>query len=159
MSTSVRSANENDVALILSFVRGLAEYEKLAHEVVATEADLRRTLFGAKPEAQVLIGYWNDKPVGFCLYFHNYSTFLAKRGLYVEDLFVLPESRGHGVGKALLKAAAKVAFELGCGRMEWSVLDWNEPAIKFYRSLGAKPMDEWTVQRLAPSDIQRLANS
>jgi GNAT superfamily N-acetyltransferase len=159
VSASVRSATEKDVGLILTFIRGLAEYEKLAHEVVATEDELRRTLFGSYPQAEVLIGSWNEKPVGICLFFHNYSTFLAKRGLYIEDLFVLPESRGHGVGKALLKAAAKIAVERGCGRMEWSVLDWNEPAIKFYRSLGAKPMDEWTVQRLAPSEIQRLANS
>ncbi len=159
MSATVRPANEGDVGLILSFIRGLAEYEKLAHEVVATEADLRRTLFGPQPQAQVLIGNWNDRPIGFCLFFRNYSTFLGKHGLYIEDLFVLPESRGHGVGKALLKAVAKIAVEQGCGRMEWSVLDWNESAIQFYRSLGATPMNEWTVQRLAPFDFQRLANS
>lgn len=159
MSTSVRSATENDVPLILNFIKGLAEYEKLAHEVVATESALRETLFCKNPQAEVLLGFWNDQPVGFCLFFHNYSTFLGKRGLYIEDLFVIPESRGAGIGKALLKAAAKVAVERGCGRMEWSVLDWNEPAIQFYRSIGAKPMNEWTVQRLAPIDIEKLAKS
>jgi GNAT superfamily N-acetyltransferase len=159
LSVSVRKASEGDIKTIFNFICGLAEYEKLSHEVVATEAELLKTLFGKDPQAEVLIGSWNATPVGFCLYFYNYSTFLAKRGLYIEDLFVLPASRGHGVGKALLKAAAKIAVERGCGRMEWSVLDWNEPAIRFYRSIGAAPMNEWTVQRLAQNRIQELANS
>jgi GNAT superfamily N-acetyltransferase len=159
LSATVRAATSADINTIFNFICGLAEYEKLSHAVVATEDELRKTLFGKEPQAEVLIGSLSGKAVGFCLFFHNYSTFLAKRGLYIEDLFVVPESRGHGVGKALLKAAAKIAIERGCGRMEWSVLDWNEPAIQFYRSIGAKPMSEWTVQRLEENCIQELANS
>jgi GNAT superfamily N-acetyltransferase len=157
MSCTIRLANEADVGTILLFIKGLAEYEKLSHEVVATEDDLRRTLFGKNPQAEVLIASLDEKPVGFCLFFHNYSTFLGKRGLYIEDLFVYPDIRGKGIGKELLNATARIALERNCGRMEWSVLDWNEPAIKFYRSIGAKPMDEWTVQRLLASEMKALA--
>jgi GNAT superfamily N-acetyltransferase len=156
VSCAVRQATRDDVPLILRFIKGLADYEKLAHEVVATEDSLRATLFGSSPQAEIIIASIDTQPVGFCLYFHNYSTFLAKRGLYIEDLFVLPEFRGHGAGKALLREAARIALARECGRMEWSVLDWNEPAIQFYRSIGAKPMAEWTVQRLTEPEMRRL---
>lgn len=151
------TATEADVPLILSFVRGLAEYEKLGHECVATEADLRATLFGPRPYAEVLIARHRGEPAGFALFFHNYSTFLAKPGIYLEDLFVLPEHRGRGIGKALLVELARLARDRGCGRLEWSVLDWNEPSIAFYKSLGATPMDEWTIFRMTEGAIAKLA--
>ncbi|MDH5433688.1 MAG: GNAT family N-acetyltransferase [Gammaproteobacteria bacterium] len=153
----IRKGQADDCQLILQFIQHLADYEKLSHEVVATADDLQRTLFGEKTFANVLIAELDGKPVGFSLYFYNYSTFLAKPGLYLEDLFVLPEARGKGVGKALLAEMAKIALENDCGRFEWSVLDWNQPAIDFYRSIGAVGMDEWTVQRVDGKALTELA--
>ena len=152
-------ATEHDVPVILDLIRGLAEYERLSHEVTATEAGLRETLFGPKPGAEVLLGYVDDQPVGFAVFFHNFSTFLGKPGLYLEDLFVRPEWRGRGFGRQLLTRLARIAVDRGCGRMEWSVLDWNEPAIGFYRSLGSMPMDEWTVHRVTGDALTKLASS
>jgi GNAT superfamily N-acetyltransferase len=157
MSCSIRTATATDVPLILDFIRGLAVYEKLAHEVIATEATLRDTLFSATPAAQVVIAEVDGQPAGFALYFFNYSTFLAKPGLYLEDLFVKPEFRGAGTGKALLLHLAKIANARGCGRMEWTVLDWNEPAIKFYDSLGARRMNEWKICRLTGPALTQYA--
>lgn len=157
MPCTIRSATAADVPLILAFIRDLAIYEKLLHEVTATEDALRRTLFGDQPGAHVVIAEVAGRPAGFALYFFNYSTFLAKPGLYLEDLFVQPEFRGHGTGKALLLHLAKIANARGCGRMEWSVLDWNEPAIKFYESLGAKRMKEWQICRLTGDGLSRYA--
>lgn len=157
MPCTIRTATEADVPLILDFIRGLAVYEKLAHEVVATEEALRATLFGSPPAAQVVIAEVNGEPAGFALYFFNYSTFLAKPGLYLEDLFVKPEFRGAGTGKALLLHLAKMANARGCGRMEWSVLDWNEPAIKFYEALGARRMKEWQICRLTGPALTQYA--
>lgn len=145
----IREAVKADVPLILEFIKGIAEYEKLLHEVETTEEKLNDTLFGTKPFAEVLLCYENETPVGFALYFYNYSTFRAKPGIYLEDLFVLPEHRGNGYGKALLTALIDKAKAQGCGRVEWSVLDWNIPAIEFYKSMGAKAMDEWTVFRIS----------
>ena len=158
-SIGIEWATVEDVPLILEFIRGLAEYEKLAHEVVATEAGLRETLFGERPGAEVLIARVGGKPAGFALFFHNYSTFLGQRGLYLEDLFVRPQMRGHGIGKALLVRLAQIARERRCGRLEWWVLDWNEPAIRFYKSLGAVPMSDWTVFRVTGEALVRLAGS
>lgn len=157
MPCSIRPATGTDVPLIFDFIRGLAVYEKLAHEVVATEETLRQTLFGATPAAQVVIAEVDGQPAGFALYFFNYSTFLAKPGLYLEDLFVKPEFRGAGTGRALLLHLAKIATARGCGRMEWSVLDWNEPAIKFYEALGARRMKEWQICRLTGPALARYA--
>jgi GNAT superfamily N-acetyltransferase len=154
----IRPATPDDVPLILRFIRELAEYERLLHEVVATEDRLRDTLFGARPAAEAVIAEADGEPLGFALFFHNYSTFLAQPGLYLEDRYVRPEARGRGVGRALLAHLARLARERGCGRLEWWVLDWNEPARRFYRSLGARPMDEWTVQRLTGADLDRLAD-
>ena len=156
-SITIRPATEHDVPLILELIQGLADYEKLRHEVVATESALRETLFGSQHFAEVLIGEWQGDPVGFALFFHNYSTFLARPGIYLEDLYVRPQMRGHGVGRALLSHLAAIAVERDCGRLEWSVLDWNEPAIGFYRAIGAGPMDEWTVQRLDGEALQAFA--
>src|SRR3954447_26045501 len=136
----IERATERDVPLILRQIKELSVYEKMAADVTATEEGLRATLFGARPAAEVIIARVGDTPAGFALFFHNYSTFLGKPGLYLEDLFVKPEARGKGLGKALLVGLAKLAVERGCGRVEWSVLDWNEPSIAFYKSLGAKPM-------------------
>ena len=144
----IRFATEEDVPLILRFIRELAEYEKLPHECIATEEAVRSTLFGEKRFAEVLIAEEANEPAGFALFFHNYSTFLAKPGIYLEDLYVRPEFRGRGYGKALLMRLAELARERNCGRLEWAVLNWNEPAIEFYKSLGARPMSEWTVFRL-----------
>ena len=155
---TIASAVEADVPVILAFVRGLAEYEKLAHQVVATEADLRRTLFGPRPYAEVFIARVGDAPAGLALFFHSYSTFLARPGIYLEDLFVLPAFRGRGVGKALLRAVARVARERNCARVEWSVLDWNEPAIEFYRRMGAQVLHEWRTCRLDDAAIDKLAD-
>lgn len=157
MSCLIRSATPADVPLILVFIRDLAIYEKLLHEVVATEDTLRRTLFGDQPGAQVVIAEVGGRPAGFALYFYNYSTFLSKPGLYLEDLFVKPEFRGVGTGKALLLHLAKIANTRGCGRMEWSVLDWNEPAIRFYESLGAQRMKEWQICRLTGATLAQYA--
>ena len=156
MTFRIEPARERDVPLILSLIKGLAEYEKLAHEVVATEERLRQSLFGPHPSAEVVIAYVDDEAVGFALFFHTYSTFLGQRGLYLEDLFVLPEWRGRGAGRALLTHLARIAAERGCGRFEWSVLDWNEPAINFYKRLGAKPMHEWTIFRVAGDSLTAL---
>lgn len=154
MSLAIREADESDIPLILRFIRALADYEKLAHEVVATEEQLRATLFERR-HAEVLIAEWDSRPAGFALFFHNYSTFLARPGIYLEDLFVDPEYRGRGIGKALLERLARLANQRGCGRVEWSVLDWNQPAIDFYKSLGAHPKDEWTVFQLAGPSLER----
>ncbi len=150
MKIIITFAEESESALILDFITQLAEYEKLSNEVSATEASLREALFGARPYAECLIARLDGAPAGFALFFHNFSTFLAKPGIYLEDLFVYPALRGHGVGKALLLRLAEIARERGCGRLEWSVLDWNTPAQEFYKRLGAVPMDEWTVYRLKP---------
>jgi GNAT superfamily N-acetyltransferase len=155
----IERATERDVPLILELIQGLAVYEKLAHEVTATEAGLRETLFGARPAADVIIAYAGDTPAGFALFFPNYSTFLGKPGLYLEDLFVRPEYRGQGLGLALMKRLAQIAVERGCGRFEWSVLDWNEPAIGFYESLGAKLMDGWSIVRVNGEALTMLAGA
>jgi GNAT superfamily N-acetyltransferase len=153
----IEPATADDVPLILKFIEGLAEYERLSHEVVATEESLRNTLFGPRPFAEVLIGYSGSEPAGFALFFHSYSTFLGRAGIYIEDIFVLPRWRRKGLGRRFLVSIARLAVERNCGRVEWSVLDWNEPAIRFYRSIGAKPMDEWTVYRLAGDELKNLA--
>ncbi len=158
MSLRIASAQEADVPVILDFIRQLAEYEKLSHEVQATEEALRQTLFSERPYAEVLLAYWDDEPVGFALFFHNYSTFLAKPGLYLEDLFVNPSARGRGIGKALLTRLAEVANQRGCGRVEWSVLDWNTPSIEFYRRMGAVAKDEWTIFRLTGEALERYGS-
>ena len=151
------SATEADCATILELIRGLAEYEKLADHVTATVEQLRETLFGARPAAEVLLARVDDVSAGFVLFFPNYSTFLAKPGIYLEDLFVKPEFRGRGIGLALLRSLASLAVERGCGRVEWAVLDWNAPSIAFYQKLGAVPMDEWTTFRLTGEALRRLA--
>ena len=153
-----RSAEAADTGLILKFIRALAVYEKLEHEVVATEETLRHWLF-EKQGAQVIFLMEDGKEVGFALYFHNFSTFLGRSGIYLEDLFVLPEYRGRGYGKALLCRLAAIAREEGCGRLEWSCLDWNQPSIDFYKSLNACPMDEWTVYRLTGKTLQDMAQT
>ena len=154
---NIRSATMEDVPLILEFIKALAEYEKLLHEVTATEELLKETLFEKQKVAEVVIGYYEGIPVGFALFFHNFSTFVGRPGIYLEDLFVKSEYRGKGFGKALLKHVAKIAKERNCGRFEWSVLDWNEPSIKFYKSLGAKAMEEWTIFRLSGESLTELA--
>jgi len=155
---AIRPAVAGDVPVILSLIRGLAEYEKAApEEVPANEEMLRESLFGARPFAEALLACLDGRPVGFALFFHNYSTWRARPGLYLEDLFVLPEMRGRGFGKALLRELARIARERGCARMEWAVLDWNAPAIGFYKSLGAVPLDEWTIFRLTEDAIARVA--
>ncbi len=154
----IERATEKDVPLILRLITGLAEYEKLAHEMTATEDGLRDTLFGARPAADVIIAYAGDTPAGFALFFANFSTFLGKPGLYLEDLFVLPEWRGRGLGLALMKHLAGIAVARGCGRFEWSVLDWNAPAIGFYEGLGAKLMDGWSIVRVTGDALTKLAS-
>ena len=151
-------AGRDDVPIILAFIQGLAEYERLRDKCVATEDKLYRTLFGERAAAEVLIARVDDEPVGFALFFHNYSTFLAQPGVYLEDLFVNEAGRGKGVGKALLSALARIAVERDCGRLEWAVLDWNENAIGFYRRLGAQVMDEWTTYRLSGEPLAALAS-
>jgi len=153
----IEAATESDIPLILTFINGLAQYEGLAHEVVATEENLRESLFGPRASAEVAIAYSATEPVGFAVFFHNYSTFLGRTGLYLEDLFVLPEWRGRGLGRALLRYVARIAVTRDCGRLEWSVLNWNEPAIRFYRALGARPMDEWTIYRLTGESLEQLS--
>ncbi len=154
----IKPATEADVHAILEMIQGLAEYEKLSHVCTATSEELRSTLFGERPGAEVLLAHEGDECVGFALFFPNYSTFLAKPGLYLEDLFVKPEARGQGIGFALLRELARIARERNYGRVEWSVLDWNEPAIGFYKKLGAVPMDEWTMFRLTGDAIGALAD-
>lgn len=151
-----RHAEETDVALILQFIKDLAEYERMSDEVIATEELLREWIF-EKKKAEVIFAMEGEKEVGFALFFHNFSTFLGRAGIYLEDLYVKEAYRGKGYGKALLKKLAKVAVERGCGRLEWSCLDWNQPSIDFYRSLGAVPMDEWTVYRATGETLQKLA--
>ncbi len=157
LALHVAPAQEGDTALVLTFVTELAEYERLAHEVIATEADIRAALFGRDPSAHAVIGYANAEPAGFALYFFSFSTFVGRPGLYLEDLYVRPMFRGRGLGRRLLAHLARVAVEKNCGRMEWAVLDWNEQALGFYRGLGARPMDEWTVQRLTGEALRSLA--
>ena len=156
---TIRPAAIGDVPIILELIRALATYERAPNEVTATEKGLREVLFGAKPAAEVLLAFENEIAVGFAVFFHNFSTWLGLPGIYLEDLFVRPEHRGKGYGRALLVELAKIARDRGCGRLEWAVLDWNEPAIQFYRKLGAKPMDEWTVFRLTRDGIAKLADS
>lgn len=155
----IRKADRSDVPLILSFIRELAEYEKLLDEVTATESQLAETLYGENPTAEVVIGEYKNSPVGFALFFHNYSTFLGKPGLYLEDLYIKPEHRGVGLGKAMLSFLASLAVERKCGRFEWWVLDWNKPAIDFYKKIGAEPMSEWTVQRVTGDALIKLAEN
>ena len=153
----LRPASRRDVPIILACIQGLAEFERLASECVATEALLHETLFGAAPAAEVTLAFAGDQPAGFALWFRSYSTFLARPGIYLEDLFVFPEFRGHGLGRQLLVSLARTAVERGYGRLEWSVLDWNVDAIRFYESLGAKAMNEWTVYRVAGDALVGLA--
>lgn len=159
MALSLRPARAADVALILTFIRGLAEYEKLLPEVEATEDKLRATLFppDGRPAAECMLAFWDDAPAGFAIFFTNYSTFLAQPGLYLEDLFVQPGFRGRGIGKALLLHLARLANQRGCGRMEWTVLDWNQPAIEFYESIGAQRKREWQICRLSGPTLARYA--
>ena len=156
-SFQIRAATLDDVPTILSLIRDLAQYERAPNEVVATEEGLREVLFGARPAAEVVLALEGKMPVGFAVFFHNFSTWLGRAGLYLEDLFVRPDARGKGYGRALLVHLARLAEERGCGRMEWAVLDWNEPAIQFYRKLGAAPNEEWTVFRLTSEGIAKLA--
>jgi GNAT superfamily N-acetyltransferase len=156
-SFQIRAASRDDVAVILSFIKKLADYERLSHEVVATEEGLRETLFGRRRTGEVAIAYYKKAPVGFVLFFHNYSTFLGRPGIFIEDLFVDEAFRRRGFGAALLRYVAKVADERNCGRLEWSVLDWNEPAINFYQKLGALPMREWTIFRMTGANLKKLA--
>ena len=157
MSLSIRPAVEPDLDLIIGFIRALAAYERLADEVCLDRDVLATHLFGSAPKAEVLIAERDGAPVGFALFFHNFSTFEGRPGIYLEDLFVSPEARGSGAGKALLAALATLALERGCARLEWSVLDWNMPAIEFYRSLGAKSMNEWTINRVDGVALSALA--
>ncbi len=153
----IKEATSKDVPLILAFIKGLAEYEQLSHDVVADEKTLRQTLFGKRTYAEVVIARYGGKPAGFALYFHNYSTFLGRPGIYLEDLFVWPEYRSKGIGRALLVHLAKLTQKRKCGRLEWAVLNWNESAINFYKKLGAVPMSEWTVFRMAGEALRKLA--
>ena len=155
----IREATAKDLPLIFHFIKQLAIYEKAENAVVASEADIKNSLFSDSATAYALIALLDDKPVGFAVYFYNYSTWLGKNGLYLEDLFVLPEHRGAGIGKALLKQLAQIAVKNNCGRFEWSVLDWNQPAINFYQSIGAKPQDEWIIYRLAGDELKEFAES
>ena len=158
MTLTIRPATSADLSLIAQFIRDLADFERLAHEVRFDEALLGDRLFGARPYAEVLIGEIDGSAQGFALFFHNFSTFEGRPGVYLEDLFVRPDARGSGLGKALLGRLALLAVERGCARLEWSVLDWNDPAIQFYKKLGAKPMDEWTIFRVDGDSLVQLAN-
>jgi GNAT superfamily N-acetyltransferase len=153
----IRPAEEKDIPVILGFIKELAEYERLSHMVVATEESLREELFGKAPVAETIIGYYRSEPVCFALFFYNFSTFLGQRGIYLEDLYVQPHMRGKGFGRALLIHLARLTQERNCGRLEWAVLDWNEPAINFYKRLGAVPMDDWTTFRLTGEELKRLS--
>jgi GNAT superfamily N-acetyltransferase len=157
MSIRIRSATKEDVPVLAELIRGLARYEKLEHQVVMTEDLLAAGLFGARPYAEVLLAVDEDRPVGFALFFHNFSTFLGRPGIYLEDLFVVPEERAGGIGRALLEHLARLAVDRGCGRLEWAVLDWNRDAIAFYERLGARPNSEWTVYRLTGEALATLA--
>ncbi len=155
----IRPARESDASVILSFIKKLAVYERLEHEVVVTQERLKETLFGKHRTAEVVIGYLKQEPVGFALFFHNYSTFLGKPGIYIEDLYVDEKYRRRGFGRALLVHVARLGRDRKCGRLEWAVLDWNEPAIRFYRRLGAAPMSDWTVYRVTGDSLEQLAES
>ena len=164
MSVSIRAARPGDVATLHALIRGLAEYERLAAQVVGTAQDLQRELFCERPVIEAVVAWEGESALsesafGFALYFHNYSTFLARRGLYLEDLFVVPEARGRGIGKALIRHCARVAAERGCGRFEWAVLDWNQPAIEFYQSIGASLLPDWRVCRISGEALRRFAES
>ncbi|HWH46411.1 MAG TPA: GNAT family N-acetyltransferase [Burkholderiales bacterium] len=154
----IRSANAEDIPLVLAFIRELAEYERLSHLVSAGEAQLRESLFGAQPGAEILLGFAGDTPAGFAVYFHNFSTFLGVKGLWLEDLYVRPALRRRGYGRALLLHVARIARERGCGRFEWAALDWNEPAIRFYKSMGAVALDDWTTFRVTGPALGKLAD-
>jgi GNAT superfamily N-acetyltransferase len=154
---NIRPATPSDAATIAKLVQELADYEKLLHEAKASPEDFLRELESDQPVIRVLIAEWDGQPAGFALYFFNFSTFVGRPGLYLEDLFVRPALRSHGIGRALLRALARIARDRGCGRMEWAVLDWNEPALKFYKSLDARQMNEWIIHRLTPVEIDRLA--
>jgi GNAT superfamily N-acetyltransferase len=156
-SIRIVPAQATDVPIILRMIKALAEYEQLTHEVVATEADLRQSLFGPRPAGEVVLAYAAETPIGFALFFHNFSTFLGRHGLYLEDLFVVPEWRGKGVGKQLLAHIASIAESRNCGRMEWAVLDWNESAIAFYRRMGAHVLDDWRICRLTGHELRAAA--
>jgi GNAT superfamily N-acetyltransferase len=158
MQFQIESATDGDVPLILRLIKGLAEYEQLSEAVTATEAQLRESLFGPRPAAEVLIGYAERQPAGFAVFFQNFSTFLGRPGIYLEDLYVVPEWRGRGLGRRLLSHLAAIALARGCGRVEWAVLDWNDPAIRFYKSLGARSMDDWTIFRVTGHALERLAS-
>jgi GNAT superfamily N-acetyltransferase len=157
MTVRIRAGKPTDVPVIAALIRGLARYERLEHEVVMTEEKLNATLFGEPRYAETLIAERDSRPIGFALFFHNYSTFLAQPGIYLEDLFVMPEERGGGVGRALLERLAQIAVDRGCGRLEWAVLDWNKDAIGFYERLGARPNSDWTVYRLTGAALLGLA--
>ena len=154
---TIRPATVDDAPVVLAFIKQLAEYEKLAHEVVATEEILRETLFEDRRVAEVILGHQGESPISFALFFYNFSTFLGRPGLYLEDLFVKPEGRGKGIGRVMLAYLARLAQQRGCGRFEWSVLDWNQPAIAFYESIGAVAMDDWTGYRVTGTALERLA--
>ena len=156
---TLRPAVRDDVPLILRFIRELAEYERLRDSVVADEATLSESLFGDRPAAEVVIASWRGEPAGFALFFHNFSTFVGRKGLYLEDLFVEPRFRGFGIGLALMRHLARLALERDCGRFEWAVLEWNEPAIRFYRAIGAQGIDDWRIQRMTRAAIEKLARS
>jgi GNAT superfamily N-acetyltransferase len=159
MPLRIEPARPRDTAALHALIRALSEYERLTHLVVGTEAQLREELFGARPVVEAVLGWEDERPVAFALYFHNFSTFLARRGLYLEDLFVVPEARGRGYGKALMRHVARVAVERGCGRFEWAVLDWNQPAIDFYRSLGAEVLPDWRIGRLTGNALAALGSA
>jgi GNAT superfamily N-acetyltransferase len=156
-SLAIRPAAEADIPLVLMFIRGLAEYEHLSHLVTATEETLRDALFGARPGAEVLLAFEAQTPVGFAVFFHNFSTFLGRRGLWLEDIYIDPAFRRKGYGRALLLHVARIAHERGCGRFEWSALDWNTPAIDFYKGLGAVPLDDWTIFRATGEALEKMA--
>lgn len=157
MSLTIRQAERGDAGLVFTFIAKLADYEKLGHEVVATEADISEAMFGVNPRCFCDLAFWQGKPAGFALWFYNFSTFRGKAGIYLEDLFVEPELRGHGIGKALLRHLARRCVTDGLPRLQWWVLDWNAPSIAFYKSLGAEPQDEWTVFRVSGEALERLA--
>jgi GNAT superfamily N-acetyltransferase len=159
MTFRIEPARREDCGVLMQLVRALAEYEKLAHRVTGTEAQLAQELFGERPVIEAVLGWEAARPVGFALYFHNYSTFLARRGLYLEDLFVVPEARGRGYGKALIAHCAQVAVARGCGRFEWTVLDWNRPAIEFYQALGAELLPDWRICRLTGAALAQLGSA
>jgi len=156
---TIAAATVDDVPAIFALIRALADYERLSHEVVATEESLRQHLFGANPAAEAILARLDGQPIGFALYFQTFSTFRGVPGIWLEDLFVLPDHRRHGIGKLLLREVAKIAHQRNCGRLEWSVLDWNEPAVNFYRKIGATAMTDWTIQRFVGGEIQRLVET